>query len=334
MHHKLEKLPIYMKTSRNLYATIEPTEVEAVELKSEEIDDIIGEVAHQDCRYENMPLCAYGIPRDVLEQAGLDEIPKGIAIVGGAARALLQAAVLGERASIRDVDLAALAGVTPDDIDFDQLGKKYMPDDYRHGHGVQETEVDAYFATRDFTINEVLVVNGVIIATERGFDDIKNKVIRPTEYESEGWSTGLGPRLSMKASLLSVIYQSEYGKGSCEGFTIPYDCSEFYEALALNKAFQYGFDIARAFLEEIGRGNMSDEEIIEHAKGLADESDFEFRGSAIADLVNQDRRLTGRYYDDSDFADLPPSELAYERAIKMMGDCACRMPPGVDIAEY
>jgi hypothetical protein len=47
MHHKLEKLPIYMKTSRNLYATIEPTEVEAVELKSEEIDDIIGEVAHQ-----------------------------------------------------------------------------------------------------------------------------------------------------------------------------------------------------------------------------------------------------------------------------------------------
>ena len=50
MHHKLETLPIYMKTSRNLYATIEPTEVEAVELKSEEIDDIIGEVAHQDCR--------------------------------------------------------------------------------------------------------------------------------------------------------------------------------------------------------------------------------------------------------------------------------------------
>ena len=170
--------------------------------------------------------------------------------------------------------------------------------------------------------------------SERCLDDLEKKIIRPTEYESEGWSTGIGPRISMKAKLFSVIYQSEYGKGSCEGFTMPSDCGEFNEALALNKAFQYGFDIARAFLEEIGRGNMSDEEIIEHAKGLADESDFEFRGSAIADLVNQDRRLTGRYYDDSDFADLPPSELAYERAIKMMGECACRMPPGVDIAEY
>ena len=334
MHHKLEKLPIYMKTSRNLYATIEPTEVEAVELKSEEIDDIIGEVAHQDCRYENMPLCAYGIPRDVLERAGLEEIPKGVAIVGGAARALLQAAVLGERASIRDVDLAALAGVTPDDIDFDQLGKKYMPDDYRHGHGVQETEVDAYFATRDLTVNEVFVVDGVAVATERCLGDLREKIIRPTEYESEGWSTGIGPRISMKAKLFSVIYQSEYGKGSCEGFTMPSDCGEFNEALALNKAFQYGFDISRAFLEEIGYSDMSDDKIVEHAKHLADESDFEFRGSAIADLVNQGRRLTGRYYEDEDFADLPPSELAYERAIKMMGECACRMPPGVDIAEY
>ena len=209
-----------------------------------------------------------------------------------------------------------------------------MPDDYRHGHGVQETEVDAYFATRDLTVNEVFVVDGVAVATERCFGDLREKIIRPTEYESEGWSTGIGPRISMKAKLFSVIYQSEYGKGSCEGFTMPSDCGEFNEALALNKAFQYGFDISRAFLEEIGYRDMSDDKIVEHAKYLADESDFEFRGSAIADLVNQDRCLTGRYYDDSDFADLPPSELAYERAIKMMGECACRMPLGVDIAEY
>lgn len=333
MHNKLETLPIYMK-SRDLYATIKPTEVEAVELGAKEIDDVIGQEAHRKCQYENMPLCAYGIPRDVLEQAGLDELPKGIAIVGGAARALLQAAVLGEKASIRDVDLAALAGVTPDDIDFDQLGEKYMPDDYRHGHGVQEAEVDAYFATRDLTVNEVFVVDGVVVSTERCLDDLEKKIIRPTEYESEGWSTGIGPRLSMKAKLFSVIYQSEYGKGSCEGFTMPSDSGESYEALALNKAFQYGFDISREFLEEIGYSDMSDDKIVEHAKHLADESDFEFRGSAIADLVNQGRRLTGRYYEDDDFADLPPSELAYERAIKMMGECACRMPPGVDISEY
>lgn len=334
MHHKLEKLPIYMKTSRNLYATIEPTEVEAVELGDKEIDDIIGQEAHRKCQYEDMPLCAYRVPQGMMEQIGLGDLPKGVAVVGGSARALLQAAVLGEKASIRDVDLAALAGVTPSDIDFDQLGEEYMPDDYRHGHGVQETEVDAYFATRDLTVNEVFVVDGVAVATERCLGDLREKIIRPTEYESEGWSTGIGPRISMKAKLFSVIYQSEYGKGSCEGFTMPSDCGEFNEALALNKAFQYGFDISRAFLEEIGHGNMSDEEIIEHAKGLADESDFEFRGSAIADLVNQDRRLTGRYYEDDDFADLPPSELAYERAIKMMGECACRMPLGVDIAEY
>ncbi|XMB34034.1 hypothetical protein QQ965_00285 [Candidatus Saccharibacteria bacterium oral taxon 955] len=334
MHHKLEKLPIYMKTSRNLYATIEPTAVEAVELGDKEIDDVIGQEAHQKCQYEDMPLCAYRVPQGMMEQIGLGDLPKGVAVVGGSARALFQAAVLGEKASIRDVDLAALEGVTPSDIDFDQLGEEYMPDDYRHGHGVQETEVDAYFATRDFTLNEVLVVDGVIISTERGYDDLKNKIIRPTEYEAEGWSTGIGPRLSMKATLLSVIYRSEYGQGRCEGFTMPSDLSEFYEALALNKAFQYGFDISRAFLEEIGYSDMSDDKIVEHAKYLADESDFEFRGSAIADLVNQGRRLTGRYYEDDDFADLPPSELAYERAIKMMGECACRMPPGVDIAEY
>lgn len=247
MHHKLETLPIYMKTSRNLYATIEPTEVEAVELGDKEIDDVIGQEAHQKCQYEDMPLCAYRVPQGMMEQIGLGDLPKGVAVVGGSARALFQAAVLGEKASIRDVDLAALEGVTPSDIDFDQLGEEYMPDDYHHGHGVQETEVDAYFATRDFTLNEVLVVDGVIIATERGYDDLKNKIIRPTEYEAEGWSNGIGPRLSMKATLLSVIYRSEYGQGSCEGFTMPSDLSEFYEALALNKAFQHGFDISEHF---------------------------------------------------------------------------------------
>lgn len=261
---------------------------------------------------------AFAAPEGLMQMLHLDELPQGVAVIGGAARAILQQTVFGEHADVRDVDLVAVNELLLGDVDTDQLSREFMEDDYYYGHGVSHTDLDQYFTTRDFTMNEVLVVDGILLATERAVQDLQGKIIRPTDYEAKGWESGIGPKLAMKALLMQAIFEQKYGSAQLEGFE-PYQASGFYVALALNKAFQYGLPVTRRFLQLVGFTDRPDvDEITDYARQLADQYNFQFRGSALARLVSGEY-LAGddkvRDIEEQIFDDLPP---AIEHATRLM----------------
>ncbi len=276
-------------------------------------------------------LVTFEAPQDILSELGLADLPEGVAIVGGAARAIFLNTVLGEAAMVRDVDLTIVEELGDTDIDEAALSHDYMPDDAAYGHGVQRTYLDAYFATRDFTMNEIMVVDGVIIATQQAIEDLQNNVIRPTEYEAEGWRYGIGPKLMIKALLQKVVLTEQYGQARCEGFE-QYDVDDFYVALGLNKAFQYGMTTAQKFLRELGVGDVSPDAVIDYACELAESTEFTFRGSSIADMVAKALSLDewGEDPDDEQWFYQPEMK----RAIGLMGRYASRLPQGADFREY
>lgn len=54
----------------------------------------------------------YTISSEVLEELELNDLPVGIALMGGGARAVAQKALFNEDAPIRDIDLVAIEGVS------------------------------------------------------------------------------------------------------------------------------------------------------------------------------------------------------------------------------
>ena len=267
------------------------------------------------------------VPDRVMQEFKLDELPRGIAVVGGAARAILQRVEFDESAPVRDVDLVAIVGrYSGDQRELDRLSAVYMPDDYFYGNGVGCELMDGYFATRDFTLNEVLVVDGRIIVTAQGYGDLKNKVVRPTEYEASGWWAGVGPKLAATAVLMETLFQHEYGVGSREGIDdSKVAIDDFHFALAYNKALQYGDEVARRFLQKFGY-DPDGVDLVEVGCELAWQTDFTFRGSTTADRI---ARLTNRQGGDTReyWTDLPGSSAfsaQEEKAIGLLGRYAGR----------
>lgn len=238
-------------------------------------------------RYEGCEVEVSDADKGYLKELGLDKLPKGIAIFGGAARAILLRSRYNEYAPIRDIDLIELVELSDGKANTRALSEKFMPDDYAYGHGVGKTTVDAYFATRDFTMNEVLVVNGKIISTTRAAEDIQTRTLCATEYETDRHGR-IGPKLKMKALLLSAVFDVYDGKSQ--------DCTQdswsenpFYAMVTLNKAFQFGREVVERFMEHLGYKGTEDElyqAAIDEAVAYAKDDDFfSFRGSAIADEI-------------------------------------------------
>ena len=48
-----------------------------------------------------------------------------------------------------------------------------MPDDYTFGHGVGNDTIDNYFKSRDFTINQSLIMDGKLIISDLAYNDFK-----------------------------------------------------------------------------------------------------------------------------------------------------------------
>ena len=111
----------------------------------------------------------------------LPRLPKGYGFKGGAARLALRA-VLGEEVSKkgpRDLDIVRMGA---GDLNVDlKVAKRFMADDFRHGHGVEVVKgLPAYFATRDMTVNEVLVWNGQVICSRVALADYLEGILRLT----------------------------------------------------------------------------------------------------------------------------------------------------------
>lgn len=230
----------------------------------------------------------------ILAELDLPELPRGYYFIGGAARAVAQRVLFGESASIRDIDIVAITDDNPDMLLADELSQRHMHDDYAYGHGIGVDSKENYFASRDLTLNEVLVgADGRLLLTKQAEQDLDHKLIRLTAHEHDAYG-GVGPKMAMKMLLLEQVLQHYYQEGSIapEYADEIHDVPPFYIALGLNKAMQYGSEIAKSFvgkLDEMGifeRYDLS-RDPYELGVDLTEMTDFVFRNFASAELIQR-----------------------------------------------
>lgn len=205
------------------------------------------------------------VPNDVW-QDNLPNVslPTGYGVIGGAARNIAWDVIRDEPSPpLRDIDLVALADKSPDFVLADELAEWYSPDDFRYGHGVQVIEdIDDYFDTRDFTINQVLVEGDRLLITHQAAKDIEDGVIRPTEHEIDE-RQGVSSRLQLKAVLLQIVFENEGYSIRLEGFGVKDDPHDFELALFLQKSLEYGQAVAHKFWAKLEEHGLIDEELLQ-----------------------------------------------------------------------
>ncbi len=266
-------------------------------------------------------LLHFDVDENILKEYALADLPNGIGIIGGAARAIAWSQCFGEKdVGVRDVDLVGFEELSPDESTYHELSLQYMPDDYEHGYGVKTDSLEKYFLTRDFTINEVAIVDGTLLMTQAAYEALRDKRIQFSDYEV--WEDGsVSGKLYQKGNLLACVLQERFGKGEFDaGHTWPHNDNDFYFALALNKALQYGWNVTRRFLGEVGKGARSDDGlrlyVTELIKELETSTDFTFR------LGDSDEQL---------WRDMPPIDDAkIDHAIELMYQYRGKLPPGAD----
>jgi hypothetical protein len=132
------------------------------------------------------------------------------------------------------------------------MARDFMTRDYQHGARVELiADMNRYFSTRDLTINEIASFGDQIYASPLAILDTLGHVVRPSSYRSG--TLHRAPSLDGRV-LLKMLRL--YTEGSCigEGWRVvgipeQVTFSDLDLAIHLNKAFQRGDVVARAFLE-------------------------------------------------------------------------------------
>ena len=255
------------------------------------------------------------IPPEISEKYSvLCELPQGVCVMGGVARSIAREILTGVKEPVRDVDLVAIEEFDTSNLDsvtMDQLSTKYMPDDYSHGHGMEYTTLEKYFTTRDFTVNQVLVIDGKLFISEQAVSDFRENIIRPTYYEMPGDNWDLSSKLVVKALLMEVVLEEVSSSvPTIEDMVVDNDrIDDFYLALGLNKAMDRGARTARMFVDSLIDWGLLDEEFTGRPKAAAQKlrtgNNFEYRPSSDV-VVRASKRQDfyraihdlGGYYDD------------------------------------
>lgn len=227
----------------------------------------------------------------------IKELPKNIAVMGGTARSIAREIITGDREPIRDIDLVNILdkdGESFNDSEtLDSLSREYMADDYVYGHGIEDDNLSHYFSTRDFTVNETLILNGSLILSEQAYDDFQENIIRPTQYEfpDRDWRPPTS-RLAMRALMMQTVL---------EGCTSSYPTVEdmnisetqvhpFEVAVTLNKAMSRGAETACRFTDLLADYNIIPAELAGQPKAAAKYLlkyrlySFEFRPNGNSDV--------------------------------------------------
>ena len=256
------------------------------------------------------------LPAEILERYSfLNELPHGVAVMGGVARSIAREIITGEREPIRDIDLVNITdeegNSEVDEDTLDALSRKYMPDDYAFGHGMGNDTLDHYFRTRDFTINQSLIKYGKLIISDFAYNDFQENIIRPTYFEHPYDGDDISSRLFLKALMMrGVLSQISDSIPLIEDMERPEYISSFDTALFLNKAMSRGAETARIFTEVLADWDIISEEYAGRPVALAkallgDVYSFEFRPST------DERFRDVAECDDMDGFFVPSSMLNY-----------------------
>lgn len=231
------------------------------------------------------------LPPEILEKYSfLRDLPPDVALMGGTARSIAREVITGDIEPARDIDLIRISdaqgGYESAPEVLDELAQEYMPDDYYHGHGIQTEELDRYFRTRDFTVNQSLVLNGKLIVSDLAYNDFQENIIRPAYNRLPYTDEELSDYLFLKALMLvSVLEDCCSSVPTTEDLGEKDYCSDFNMALFLNKAMGRGADIALKFTNHLADYDLIPERLRYRPKAtakwlLSDEHvNFNFRDS-------------------------------------------------------
>lgn len=225
----------------------------------------------------NMKIRSINIPKEIIgRHEFLKELPSGVVVMGGFARSVAREILTGDREPIRDIDLVNITtkdGESKNSEDtLDVLSEKFMPDDYAFGHGIQNDTLENYFNTRDFTINQTLVMDGKLIISDFAENDLINNIIRPTYYELPDRDEDLSSRLYMKSLMMKTVLGTISQNKKPELADIWIDDSNIYPfdiALNLNKAMGRGAETAVGFVNELVEQKILSEDFLEKPKETA-----------------------------------------------------------------
>lgn len=242
-------------------------------------------------------LDALGIPEDACEfgentlafrvddeaLAGYPPMPSGYGFKGGVARkALARALRLPiSTSAVRDIDLLRLNGTSPEH--GQELAEVYMTDDVIHGDAEVEEIIGPldYLTTREFTVNEILFVDGMVRITPLGLLDTLGGVVRVTQAHLNKNRGRVHPVVGFKALRFAGTGRHEGNDIRIAQFRLSYRPRAhplaFFFALQLSRAFEADPAIAelymgmarrRGFLEHVG---LHEDASAQEAAGLLKE---------------------------------------------------------------
>lgn len=214
---------------------------------------------------EKLTLQEIPLPQEILDRYPfLSKLPHGVAVMGGVARSIAREIITGDREPIRDIDLVNILDENGDSaVDaetLDALSQRYMFDDYSFGHGIEDDTLENYFQTRDFTINQSLIMDGKLIISDFAYNDFQENIIRPTYFEHPHNQAFKNDRLFLKALMLrSVLSQVTSSIPLIEDIYIDDPHIEpFNIALFLNKSMSRDAETARIFTEDLADWDVID----------------------------------------------------------------------------
>ena len=247
----------------------------------------------------------------------IPNLPAGYGYKGGAARAILEHSLGLPYSEPRDLDIVFLGGDEDKDVS-DQLAKQYMPDDFAHGYGVEQLE-ENYFATRDFTLNEVLYDGRKIVCTRQCLTDLLRNIVRFTDYEKDESYYGdeffINPKLLAKAVRM-VAHARDRGKeraaitGEIDSLQELY-VDDFHLALHLDRAMEQGAGVAREYVRIMNEKGFipSDIETVEDCfEYLLGRTDFIFRCAPEPEIEEESEfvsALADEFLEDTPLSPVP-----------------------------
>lgn len=211
------------------------------------------------------------IPREILEEYDLPELPESLAIMGGTARSVARRIVAGDTEPVRDLDLVYIPELSDSDAklssaELDDLSKEYMPDDYMYGRGIQTEELENYFLTRDFTMNQCLIYQDKLMLTRAAYDDLQENIIRPSYDTQPNIETPISEKLFLKALMMKAMLAVAGVSATLEEFGMGQINEEMAErvregevlrlgapniAPALNRVMSQGAEVTQEFVNAL-----------------------------------------------------------------------------------
>ncbi len=280
-------------------------------LSINELEEFADEDANERVEYskENRSFEIFPLPDEIKNRyAFLQDLPKNVAVMGGMARSIAREIITGDREPIRDIDLVNILGTDGeslnDEATLNKLSQQYMADDYAYGHGIQDDSLENYFDTRDFTVNESLIMNGALIVSNFAYNDLQENIIRPTHHERPSSTWRPRSRLALRALLMqTVLSECTNSYPTIEDLEIDGEyISSFESAVALNKAMSRGAETARRFTDLLADYGAIPAELGGKPKAAAKYFrkyrvyNFEFRPSSDSRVANTKSEARIDYY--------------------------------------